>query len=206
MNRRRTALFIGISLGVVLILGGLALFKAIGNGGQDALKRPDADILLGEALEGTGCKADFEGKKGIDSENYYIYTVKDSEGGNLSRLAVNAASGDISVYDPEAEAVEDFSQFERYDQSAASAGRVDWDGTYEQNGMTVSLLPSDESSFEFTIRGKDGAEFIGVARSEGSEAEYQDEEETIRFVMGEEGALVLTETGSLHASGTYQKK
>ncbi len=195
-----------IILIVILSVGSLLLWKKAGESGKDMLGRNDADILMGEALDGTGCSMEYRDKKGIDSQNYYIYTVKDSDGNEISSLAVNASSGEVSVYDGKEKKLKDFSEFEYSGQSKAAGSDIDWDGVFVNGGKEVTLLPADESSFEFTFRENGSEGLVGVARAEGAAASYEGEGGTVSFQMGEDGQLQITETGNSGLSGVYRKK
>ncbi len=199
-------ILICIVLMVILSAGSLILWKKAGDSGKDALGQSDADILMREALDGTECSMEYRDKKGIDSQNYYIYTVKDSAGNEISSLAVNASSGEVSVYDGKEKKLKDFSDFEYSGKSAAAGSEIDWDGVFVNGGNEVTLLPADESSFEFTFRENGSEGLVGVARAEGASASFEGESGTVSFQMGDDGKLQVTETGNTGLSGVYRKK
>jgi len=169
------------------------------------IEQKDADVLLTEALEGTDCKAVFEESLEIGDNGYYTYTVTDPQGEDMKdRLGVDGFSGQVVVLkDGKAE---DFSSFAYYDRSSARNRDINWEGDFVLDNLTVSLVPADELSFEFSVFKKDEKLLSGVARIEGPEAFFESGEEKLEFKMTEEGTLQLVETGRLRISGQYTRQ
>ena len=174
-----------------------------------AIEKKDADLLLEEAIDGTGCKAVFLETVEIDGNGYYTYSVTDPDGKDLKEgLAVDGFSGNVCVYNPDAGKVKDFDSFEYYDRSSARERNISWEGDFILNdSLKVSLVPADEDSFEFTVYKKDEEVLFGVARIDGDKAEWTaaDEKEGLSFKMVDENTLQIVENGSLRISGQYVK-
>ncbi len=173
------------------------------------IEQKDADMLLNEALTGTGCKAVFADTEEIDENGYYTYTVIDPDGGEMETgLAVNGFSGDVYVYDPGKKKVSSFEEFDYYDSSVLKNRNISWDGKFVLDNYSVELLPADESSFEFTVSKKDKKLVSGLAVIKGDEAgwESEDKSESITFKMIDDKTLQMVGNGKAMISGQYIKE
>ncbi len=173
------------------------------------IEQKDADMLLNEALTGTGCRAVFADTAEIDENGYYTYTVIDPDGGEMKTgLAVDGFSGDVFVYDAGKKKVSSFEGFDYYDSSPLKNRNISWDGRFVLDNFSVELLPADESSFEFTVSKKDKELINGLAVIEEDEAswESEDKSERITFKMIDDKTLQMVGTGKAMISGQYIKE
>lgn len=173
------------------------------------IQKEDADNLLTEALDGSGCKADYRDSIEIDESGYYTYTVTDPEGNVMDMiLAVDGFSGSVQVYDPAKKEVMDFSEFPYYDKTESRFRDINWDGRFSKGDQSIELLPADDSSFEFTVYEKDRKVLTGVAfiEKDGAAWESEDKKESIGFKMTGPGILQVTEEGDMGISGEYKSE
>ncbi len=170
------------------------------------IEQSDADTLLSEAIEGTGCMAVFDNTLEKNGEGYYLYEVTDSDGFVLDQqLAVNGKSGDIFVYLPKSGKIEDFENFEYFDSSSLKDARIVWDGTFVLDKFRIELVAADESSFEFTVFSKDEELISGMVRTEGNSGTWQSEDgqESISFKMVDNDTLQVLTENTERFSGQY---
>ncbi|SKB76505.1 hypothetical protein SAMN06296386_10531 [Lachnospiraceae bacterium] len=170
----------------------------------------DADAILAEKLDGTGCQAVYNDFMDIGEEEYYTYTVVDSDDTELDQmLAVNAVSGDVVVYDLEADEISDYSTFKYYNEKKDAD--VNWEGDFYLDPRTVHLEPADDTSFEFTITkdGEDEPELQGIATTDAKDrwkAIYDDGELSLTFERTENG-LEIHDNGDMSGfAAIYEDK
>ena len=160
----------------------------------------DADAILAEKLDGTECQAVFNDFRDIGTEEYYTYTVVDSDNNELDQmLAVNAVSGDVVVYDLEADKISDYSTFEYYNEKKDAD--VNWEGDFYLEPRTVHLEPADDNSFEFTITkdGEEEPELAGIATADTEDrwqATYEDDKVSLIFERTKNG-LEIRDKGDM---------
>ncbi len=160
----------------------------------------DADAILAEKLDGTECQAVFNDFRDIGTEEYYTYTVVDSGNNELDQmLAVNAVSGDVVVYDLEADKISDYSTFEYYNEKKDAD--VNWEGDFYLEPRTVHLEPADDNSFEFTITkdGEEEPELAGIATADTEDrwqATYEDDKVSLIFERTKNG-LEIRDKGDM---------
>lgn len=174
------------------------------------MEQDKADSILSGVLTGTGCKAVFEEKKSVGGSDYFVYSVKDPQNGDMTQmLAVNAKSGEVVVCESaSADIVSPFSDFKYYSKVSENKKDISWEGTFELDDLSVTLSPADEASFEFTIS-EDGKVLLkGVASANEDTADWksQDGKEVLKFTMADADTLQMIETGSEGVSGQYTKK
>ncbi len=170
----------------------------------------DADGILAEKLEGTDCKAVFNDFRDIGTDEYYTYTVVDSEDNELDQmLAVNAFSGDVVVYDLEKDSISDYSTFIYYDEKKDAD--VNWEGDFYLEPRTVHLEPADDTTFEFTITkdGEEEPELAGIAtvdQEDRWQAVYDDGEYSLTFERTKNG-LEIHDNGDMSGfAAIYEDK
>ncbi|SFK74599.1 hypothetical protein SAMN05216390_10387 [Lachnospiraceae bacterium KH1T2] len=169
----------------------------------DEIAQTDADALLSEKLDGLDCQAVFFDLEFINEHDYYTYSIVNKDGDELDQmLAVDAVSGEVYVYDTDDEEIRDFSEFELYDPEKDV--KVDWEGTYELDGMTVVLSPADDSSFEFKFTKNDEKQLEGVAQVSDNKGEYSDDEVSLTFEFTKDGSLKISNKGNINEfAGIY---
>jgi len=170
------------------------------------ISRQDADALVEEKLEETDIEFRYDKVKGVDGSSWYIYDVR-SEGEILEeKLAVNCVSGDIKLYDPERDAISDYSDFVGYDERSDES--IEWTGKYVSRDMgVVEIEEQDPASFEFKINPKKGDKVTGFAYKENAvEARSELNGVSILFNLdGKELVIGGEETGTEY-DGTYVRK
>lgn len=171
----------------------------------DEISEEDANSLLAEKLDGLGCSAIFDIETQVGDNDYYTYTVVDSNGDELDQmLAVDNISGEVYVYDMDADEVSDFKNFSLY--NPEKDVKVSWEGSYKLEGMTVNLEPADDNSFEFTFTDEKGESvFGGVAEIDGNSASYEDDDVSLAFSFETDGSLKISNKGNINAyAGIYE--
>lgn len=166
-----------------------------------ALRQEDADQLVSERLEGTGCQFKEDGTAVIDENHYYIYRIT-KDGETVSQgLAVDDVSGEVSVYDFEQEAVAGYEEFEYYD--ADRDAEIMWDGTYYMEEYMITLLPADAAASEIHVS-RDGKELlVDMIYPERAEALLESSDFTVSITKEGDELLVEDEEGKSGFSGTY---
>ena len=170
----------------------------------EEISKEDANALLEEKLDGLGCSAIYDTETMVGDDYYYTYTVIDSEENEMDQmLAVNAVSGEVYVYDLDADKVSDFKNFKLYNPDKDA--KVSWEGSYKLDEMTVSLEPGDDNSFEFNFKDADGKSvFAGVAQVSGNSASYKDDDVSLGFSFETDGSLKIANNGNINAyAGIY---
>ncbi|MCR4589689.1 MAG: hypothetical protein K5668_02620 [Lachnospiraceae bacterium] len=175
----------------------------------EVIERDEALKALEEKLEGTGCRAVFSKKAEVDEVDCYLYSVVNNDGEEPEQmLAVNAVSGEVMVYDSESESLLPFDRFEYYKDDGK--GPVSWDSVYYLAPFKVSLMPADDTSFEFSIT-KDGskkAELTGVAdvsSDSPKEAFYEDGNLSLTFVNNGETLEIRDKGKKSGFAGKYER-
>ena len=176
---------------------------------SDKIEQDTADELLKEKLNGTGCKAVFSEYTEVDEVDCYLYSVvnKDEEEAE-QMLAVNAISGEVMVYDSDSDSILPFERFQYYTDDGE--GQVSWDSEYYSAPFKVSLLPADDTSFEFTIT-KDGSKdpaLTGIGRvssDKSKEAVYEDGSLSLTFVNNGETLEIREEGKKSGFAGKYER-
>lgn len=217
----------------ILILAAVALFTACGgekknNTGEvlskihegsteesgsgekpEVIEEDEALKALEEKLEGTGCRAVFNKQAEVDEVDCYLYSVVNNDGEETEQmLAVNAVSGEVLVYDSEYESLLPFDRFEYYKDDGK--GPVSWDSGYYLAPFKLSLMPADDTSFEFSIT-KDGSkkeELTGVAEVSSynpKEALYEDGGISLTFVNNGETLEIRDKGKKSGFAGKYER-
>ena len=175
----------------------------------EEIAKEEAQKSLEEKLEGTGCKAVFSEQTEVDEVDCYLYSVVNKDDEELEQmLAVNAVSGEVLVYDSEEKSLLPFDRFEYY--ADDGKGPVSWDSEYYLSPIKVSLMPADDTSFEFTIT-KDGskkAELTGVANVSPEnlkEAVYEDGSLSLTFVNNGETLEIRDKDKKSGFAGKYER-
>ena len=171
----------------------------------DEISEEDANHLLEEKLDGLGCSAIFDSETDIDENDYYTYTIIDSDDNELEQmLAVDAVSGEVYVYDMDEDKISDFKNFSLY--NPEKDVEISWEGDFKLDDMTVSLEPADTNSFEFVFKDADGNNvFAGVAEISGNSAGYEDDDVSLTFSFEVDGSLKIANNGNINAyAGIYQ--
>lgn len=111
------------------------------------INQESADAIVEEKLEGTDCSFEAEDMLRTEDNNYYIYTVI-KDGDSLDeKLAVESVSGEISVYDEEAEAFYAYSEFSEY--VPENDENVHWNGIYDSDGFALVINEEEPGSFVY---------------------------------------------------------
>ncbi len=217
---------------LISLLLGLALMLSSCGGGKDKKPAPGAEApeeveveqeekkpqeieekeaakILGEKLSSLGLKGEFSEFTEVDEVDVFLYSVVNNDGKESDEmLAVNAVSGEVMVYDPAKDKLLPYERFSMLKDK--SSERVSWDGGFYLAPRTVTLMPADDNSFEFTIT-KDGSkepEFFGVAYTgkEDREAEYEENGLKITFIMSGDSLEIKEEGKKAGISGVYERQ
>ncbi len=153
---------------------------------EEEIEQSEADKILKEKLKGLDCNVIFSKFTRLDEVDCYLYSVvnKDEEKSD-QMLAVNAVSGEVMVYDPDSDSLQSFDRFEYYEDDGSSP--ANWDASYYLSPRTVTLMPADDNSFEFSVKKDDvkEPELEGIARVSSNnlkEAVYEKDKVSLTFV------------------------
>lgn len=145
--------------------------------------------------------------KEIAGVKYYAFTVFKQNQAMNSTILVDKFSGELYACDASGNLMP-FSESEFASGTLANSG--DFSGTFFNEKGTVLLEPADDTSFEFnfTMKSDGGNESIsGVARVEGNQATYVEENGFSLTFLLSDGKLTVTESGTNHypvsAAGIY---
>ena len=165
------------------------------------LTQADCDALVAEKLP-EGLEAELSNTTVIDSQEYYLYNIQ-RDGEELDQmLAVNSVSGEVSVYNEDEDALEDYSTFAAYDEKLDD--NIEWTGEYAGDAYVISIEEQDPGSFELSATPAAGGDAkTGFAyKDNGVEAKANlDGEEITMTLKGGE----LTVKGA-KLDGTYRRK
>lgn len=166
-----------------------------------ALVQSDANQLVTEKLEGTGCVFQADGVREIGENHYFIYRIQKDGSDVKQGLAVDDLSGEILTYDFESESVSGYEEFEYYD--AKKDEEALWDGTFYLENSFITLLPADSVSSEIHVN-VDGKEvFEGMIYPEGDTAVLKEKDFTVQFLMDGQELTVEDKEGKSGFNGTY---
>ncbi|MCR4892799.1 MAG: hypothetical protein K5989_11540 [Lachnospiraceae bacterium] len=168
-----------------------------------------ADAIIQEKLAPTGCTGYYNEIYTVNGEDYYTYTVADSNEDEIDQmLAVNTVSGEVFVFDIDNETIADYSTFAFYD--AERDEDVAWEGIFTQGDRELLLEPMDSHSFEFTITKGGKSELVGAAEASADEkrqAAYDDGKISLVFEMDKDSLKIMDKgSGKSGYAGTYKKK
>ena len=176
----------------------------------EEIDQDTADKILEEKLQDAECHAIFSEYTDVDDVHCFLYSVVNKNEEELSQmLAVNAVSGEVLVYDADNDKLLPYDRFEFYVDDGN--GPVSWDGKYYLSPRTVTLMPADDNSFEFSIKKDKEKEpnLEGVASVSGEdthEAIYEDEDISLTFVYKGD-TLEIRDNGNISGvAGIYERQ
>ena len=176
----------------------------------ELIERKEADGYISAKLKDLGVRAVFSEETEVDEVDVFLYSVVNNEGEDTDQmLAVNAVSGEVMVYDPDKDKLLPFERFSYLTDKGSEP--VSWDGEFYLAPRTLTLMPADDNSFEFTFAedGKKETEVFGVAYvkgEDGRKAEYEEDGQKLTFIMGS-GSLEIKEEGKKSGlSGVYERQ
>ncbi|MCR5626778.1 MAG: hypothetical protein K6F99_05625 [Lachnospiraceae bacterium] len=170
------------------------------------LSQEDADALVAEKTSPLNFTPVYNEQVVNDKNTYYTYTVLDENEEEIEQLlAVDAVSGEVSVYDLENDKILPYSDFKYY--NAETDEVVDWNGTFKNGQISVTLLPADEVNFEFTFEGGGVDKLVGVATlASNRKAVYEDEKVCLVFNMkGDTLTIIDGDDVKSGYAGEYKK-
>lgn len=128
-----------------------------------------------------------------EGRKYKVFDVMGADGKKAGAVAVDVESGDRYNYGEDGKLGE-YSDFPLYNPSSDAV--CDWNGVFQNGGLSVELMQADTTSFEFEF----SDDTAGVARVKGNTASYNDG--ALTFTYRDDGSIEIG--GSLkELAGTY---
>lgn len=115
----------------------------------DALTEDDADALMEGCLKDTGCEAEYQYRIDDERGSFFIYYITKGEDDLEQMLAVNAVSGEISVYNDLDDKFSEFESFSEYKEE--NDENISWIGVYGKDKYELIVDQEEPGSLVFSI-------------------------------------------------------
>lgn len=163
----------------------------------------DALYLLDEKLADKNAKAKITDSVEIDSEPYYLASVTVDGEELFQVLALNGISGEIGVYNEDTDSIDDYSTFELYSKEVDE--EIDWNGTFAQGDMQLTINAEEPGSFEaiFEQKGQE-AVYVYASLNSNRSAAAEADGEKVEFVMKDNTLEVTSDKKDSVYAGTYE--
>lgn len=168
------------------------------------LDQDDTDIIIEEALSGTGC--DYEFARRIDNdESFYVYTITKNDDILDDQLAVNTATGEIFTYKDITDEMLPYTEFSEYDPATDSS--IDWTGVYGKDDIDLIVEEDEPGNFTYAFyRGYDQLYQGGAYEENHISAKSEKEDVEIAFTLSGDVISVSANKADFEYNGNYEMK